>query len=114
MSTRLKVAIKHKKHSESRLTRGLSRQVLDTRARLQRERNKKPENKIKQRAYNIVRYALKKGIISKGPCACGRTDVHAHHDNYAEPLNVRWLCPSCHAKEHKRSPFHGNPIYEAA
>lgn len=32
---------------------------------------------------------------------CGRTrNVDAHHDDYAKPLDVRWLCRSHHRKLH--------------
>jgi hypothetical protein len=37
------------------------------------------------------------------PCeVCGGFErVHAHHENYDEPLKVRWLCPKHHSERHK-------------
>jgi ribosomal protein S27AE len=34
---------------------------------------------------------------------CGNAAVlHGHHDNYAIPLAVRWVCRSCHSYIHLR------------
>ena|SRR5215471_6534448 len=44
-------------------------------------------------------------ILRKDPhdCErCGAPNAHAHHDDYAKPLDVRWLCRACHGIEHRR------------
>lgn len=64
-------------------------------------RKQKPEA---YKAHRQVQYALKKGEIKKMPCEkCGekrRYRVHAHHDDYAKPLLVRWLCVVHHKEVH--------------
>ena len=66
-------------------------------ARAYRRRN--PE-KIK--AQNILNYAIRKGEMSRSNCeGCGTgVRVHAHHYDYAKPLDVRWLCYKCHKANH--------------
>lgn len=58
----------------------------------------------KRRAHEAVRQALLKGILVKGVCQdCGSADhVDAHHDNYARPLEVTWLCRRHHMARHRR------------
>lgn len=55
--------------------------------------------------HNRVERAIKKGLLVKQPCElCGEPVVHAHHDDYSKPLEVRWLCPVHHsALHHARS-----------
>lgn len=54
------------------------------------------------RAHGKVQTALKNGLIKKCPCeVCGAKKTEAHHDNYNEPLNIRWLCKKCHMKWHR-------------
>lgn len=45
--------------------------------------------------------AIRAGELKRMPCeACGSQRVQAHHDDYEKPLEVRWLCPSCHKRHH--------------
>lgn len=57
----------------------------------------RPGHPMQKSAWNAVAYALKVGRIVRQPCEmCGSEDVHAHHEDYSKPLNVRWLCPLHH------------------
>ncbi len=59
-------------------------------------------NKNKHKAHGIVQRAIRCGKLFKEPCSvCGQLEgVHAHHDDYLKPLNVRWLCPAHHRQWH--------------
>jgi len=60
------------------------------------------DNPEKAHAYDAVKWALKTGKLQKYPCQhCGATHyVHAHHEDYSKPLDIIWLCPSCHLDQH--------------
>src|SRR3990172_30736 len=59
---------------------------------------------IKVSARAELKKAVKRGDIVK-PNVCERCGVEniltGHHDNYNNPLEVLWLCYSCHGKEHR-------------
>ena len=59
-------------------------------------------NPIKRGACTMVNNHLKNGRLTKLPCeVCGSDEmVHGHHDDYAYPLNVRWLCATHHQEWH--------------
>lgn len=62
----------------------------------------KARNPEKVEAENIVAAAIKHGALTRQPCevdGCA-TRAHAHHADYAEALEVRWLCPLHHARQH--------------
>lgn len=64
----------------------------------------------KYRATNMVNNAIRDGKLFREPCEyCGNTKTHAHHDDYAKPLNVRWLCASCHSCWHQEYGEAANP-----
>ena len=50
-----------------------------------------------------VKYALKIGKIKK-PSICEECSreakLNAHHEDYSKPLDVKWLCHSCHKLIH--------------
>lgn len=55
----------------------------------------------KAAAHMKVRDAVSAGLLAAQPCeGCGDQKVHAHHDDYAQPLVVRWLCKRCHEAHH--------------
>lgn len=62
------------------------------------------KNPIKKGASELVVKAVRDGRLQKpSECSeCGKTGrIHGHHDDYAYPLTVRWLCAKCHREWHK-------------
>ena len=67
-------------------------------------------NKQKWRTRANARYAIKTGKLVKQPCeVCSNPIVQAHHDDYSNPLKVRWLCQIHHAEIHRKKQSH-NPL----
>lgn len=68
-------------------------------------RKYKEKNPEKVKAQQKLNYAIRHGRIERSPCeVCGegrRYHVHAHHDDYSKPLEVRWVCPVHHKLMHK-------------
>lgn len=59
--------------------------------------------KIKRIARSEVAKALRKGELKKSTCCqiCERQEfLEAHHVDYGKPLQVMWLCKSCHTAAH--------------
>lgn len=55
----------------------------------------------KKKARQAVNNAVNRGKMKRFPCEkCARSPAQAHHEDYAKPLDVRWLCASCHGLEH--------------
>ena len=62
------------------------------------------KNQIKRAAHIIVGNALRDGKLVKAPCEiCGEKNSHGHHDDYAQPLSVRWLCDFHHNEWHREN-----------
>ena len=75
------------------------------RARAYRDRHN-PATRPKVLARQRVKAAIRRGKLERRPCEkCGATDrVHAHHPDYARPMDVVWLCHACHIIEHGGTP----------
>ena len=64
----------------------------------QRQRAKSPE---KIAARQKVKIAVVSGQLKRQPCVrCGAPRAQAHHPEYSRPLDVVWLCSTCHRTEH--------------
>lgn len=60
-----------------------------------------PVRRLKHMARMSLRKAVARGKIAREPCEiCGSLPVEAHHDDYSQPLSVRWLCPTHHREHH--------------
>lgn len=63
-------------------------------------------------AQRRVHYMIESGRWTRPEhCSqCGRTGlIEAAHQDYSDPLRVRWLCRSCHARWDKQEPKGGCP-----
>lgn len=57
---------------------------------------------LKDRVRSLTRSYISRGILIKGTCeACGTNEnIDAHHDDYAKPMDIRWLCKKHHREHH--------------
>lgn len=57
-------------------------------------------------AKNMVNNAVRDGKLDKPSncetCSKQSKRLHGHHDDYAKPLEVRWLCAACHSQWHAK------------
>lgn len=61
-------------------------------------------NPKKRAAHKAVQAALRNGLLQRGVCEMAgpncSSSIHAHHEDYDQPLEVRWLCSTHHAALH--------------
>jgi len=71
------------------------------RAYMARHRAQDPDFPRKMKARNLLNRAVKRGEIER-PATCSRCGnagrIEAHHSDYDKPLDVTWLCTSCHRR----------------
>ncbi len=80
---------------------GISQNRQDGYRRKLADKERHPE---KHEARELVQREIRSGRMSRGEWeVCGMTNAHAHHDDYAKPLDVRWLCPVHHREHHAQT-----------
>lgn len=73
--------------------------------------HRKNENYRKNFPYKVschqkIFHAIRKGLLIKLPCVkCGNQKSSAHHNDYTKPLDVIWLCHTCHMDLHRSLVF---------
>ncbi len=71
-------------------------------------RNHNMQNPLKKGVTLLARQALASGLLDRHSCEeCGDCNAMMHHDDYGKPLNVRWLCMSCHQYYHSQVALKG-------
>lgn len=79
---------------------------LSPQPKRKRTYNRRYEPK-KQKARWLVHQAVNKGELVRpaecDQCGRGKCRIEGHHEDYDKPLDVEWLCKSCHSYRH--SPY---------
>ncbi len=58
-------------------------------------------NKLKCR--QRTSYLIRKGVLKRLPCEmCNDINSEAHHQDYNEPEQIKWLCRKCHLQLHNK------------
>ncbi len=75
------------------------------RAKNLNDRARNPEG---YRARYTLNNAVRAGRLERESCElCGSDEnVHGHHHDYSQPLDVQWLCAFCHAQHHREKESH--------
>lgn len=71
--------------------------------RAEYQRQYRAQHGERSRARKAVMTAIANGTLIPKPCErCGfGLGVHAHHEDYSKPLDVNWLCQTCHGRRHR-------------
>ena len=74
---------------------------LKARENYKKYKDKHPKIKT---AHQVIKNEIRSGRLLKQSCeSCGAKVAQCHHDNYDNPLDIRWLCDSCHRVWHKEN-----------
>jgi hypothetical protein len=75
----------------------------EQRAALEMGRHKLPNRMASRKLRDAIKC---KKIFRPESCEkCGSVDrIQGHHDDYSKPLEVKWVCHSCHMQIHGKTP----------
>lgn len=60
-----------------------------------------PEQRKKDNCRSYAGVYVRKGKLPRQPCEkCGNEKAEMHHEDYDKPLEVIWLCRTCHLDLH--------------
>lgn len=97
-------------YSDPRLSDGVTSCCRMCKRAKNKGRHKKHSSAVKspekERVRGALRWAVKKGTVIK-PSVCSQCHIptpkqllDGHHHDYDKPLEVTWLCRSCHGLQH--------------
>lgn len=100
---RLQKRIVQKKYKNSPKGKITQAKYFASKAKLEANRRYREKYQDKIKAGRKLNWAIKTGVIKRGSCRdCGIPNAQAHHPDYTKPLEVIWLCPLHHKREHIR------------
>ena len=105
-ANREKVAIKHREYyakNREKIKARVRKYSCQHREDLSEKRREyRASDPIRRFAHDIVSEARRRGELTPCSCEnCGSTNkTEAHHGDYSKPLDVQWLCRSCHMRLH--------------
>lgn len=72
--------------------------------------NMRRRNPEKANARQKTKRAVESGKLVPQPCVrCQGLKVQAHHTDYSKPLEVTWMCFSCHRADHGQRVMNDTP-----
>ena len=105
---KLKWREKNRARYDTKLKEWSSANLERRRVSLKNYRDRHPENIIKDKARQEIRWMIARGETERADnCSkCGKKcKTVGHHPDYNKPREVEWLCPRCHTITHCGSPI---------